>query len=231
MARKTNVAKTPKTLDDVIDAALRLAATRSWRDVRLADIADETGVSLAELRTIVPSKVAILRAMAARSDQRLLESLEKGPVEGDVHDRLFDIIMRRLELAEPYKAAIANILDAPADGAADWASLAAAMIDSQGWTLAAAGIEDAGRKEAVKRQGLALVMSRVLRVWVKDDDPGLAKTMATLDRQLRDGAKWLDRLDAPLGMAQAFANLALAMLQRRAGQTAQPDPEPDKPAE
>ena len=153
-------------------------------------------------------------------------------MEGDVHDRLFDIIMRRLELLEPHKAAVRNIVKDPADGAADWANLSAALIDSQGWTLAAAGIEEAGRREAVKRQGLALVMARTLMVWAEDDDPGLAKTMAALDRSLRDGAKWLERLDAPLAMGQAFANLALAILQRRSRSGSSPEPDqPDSGAE
>ncbi len=153
-------------------------------------------------------------------------------MEGDVHDRLFDIIMRRLELLEPHKAAVRNIVKDPADGAADWANLSAALIDSQRWTLAAAGIEEAGRREAVKRQGLAMVMARTLMVWADDDDPGLAKTMAALDRSLRDGAKWLERLDAPLAMGQAFANLALAILQRRSRSGSSPvSDQPDSGAE
>ncbi|NNE24137.1 MAG: TetR/AcrR family transcriptional regulator [Rhizobiales bacterium] len=225
MARRP---RTAKTLDDVINAALDLALTRSWRDIRLNDIAGEAGMTLAELREFVPSKIGILKALAARSDRDLLASLEKDPVEGDVHDRLFDIVMRRLELLEPHKAAFRNIISDPADGAADWATLGGALIDGQGWTLAAAGIEEAGRREGIKRQGLAMVTARTMKVWAEDDDPGLAKTMASLDRSLRDGAKWLERLDAPLAMGQAFANLALAMLRRRSQPASD---ETEKPAE
>ncbi len=209
------MAKKSKSIDHVIDAALKLATERSWRDIRLADIAGEAGITLGELRGFVSCKVGVLRALAERHDKELLASLESDPIEGDVHDRLFDIIMRRLELLDPHKAAIRNIIGDPADGAADWMVLSGALIDSQGWTLAAAGIESAGRREAVKRQGLAMVSARILNVWAHDDDPGLAKTMAALDRALRDGARWLERLDAPLAMGQAFANLALSLLQRR----------------
>lgn len=228
MVKKPKAAKSAKSVDDVINAALDLALTRSWRDIRLNDIAGEAGMTLAQLREHVPSKIGILKAIAARSDHELLQSLEKEPVEGDVHDRLFDIVMRRLELLEPHKAAFRNIIGDPADGAADWAALSAALIDSQGWTLAAAGIEEAGRREAVKRQGLAMVTTRTMKVWAEDDDPGLAKTMASLDRSLRDGAKWLQRLEAPLAMGQAFANLAFAMLRRRARPETE---ETEKPAE
>lgn len=233
MAKKSSSAKTSKTIDDVIDAALALASTRSWRDIRLVDIAGQAGMTLAQLRGLVSSKIGILKALAARNDRNLLQSLESDPVDGDIHDRLFDIVMRRLELLEPHKSALRNIINNPADGAADWANLAAALIDSQGWTLAAAGIEEAGRREAVKRQGLAMVMARTTKVWVGDEDPGLARTMASLDRSLRDGARWLERLDAPLAMGQAFANLALTMLQRRSSSAHDQDQPPagtEKPA-
>ena len=210
------MARKKKSSEDVLDAALGLAAERDWRSITLGDIATTTGVTLSELRALIASKATILEAFVARSDRELLSSLDQEPVEGDVHDRLFDIIMRRLELLEPHKAAIRNIVSDPADGTAEWSVLAGALIDSQGWTLAAAGIENTGRREAAKRHGLAILTARTLRVWANDDDPGLARTMASLDRSLRDGARWLERLDAPLAMVQSFANLALAFIQRQA---------------
>ncbi len=220
------MARKKKSTDDVLDAALNLAAERDWRGITLGDIATATGVTQAELRAIIASKADILKAFIARSDQELLSSLDKEPVEGDIHDRLFDIVMRRLELLDPHKAAIRNIVADPADGAAEWATLANALIDSQGWTLAAAGIDNTGRREGAKRHGLAMLTARTLRVWANDDDPGLARTMASLDRSLRDGAKWLERLDAPFAMVQSFANLALAFIQRQTRDRSRPD-EPD----
>ncbi|HEX2257777.1 MAG TPA: TetR/AcrR family transcriptional regulator, partial [Afifellaceae bacterium] len=40
-----------------------------------------------------------------------------------------------------------------------------------------------------RAQGLALVWARVMRVWLDDDDPGLARTMAALDRRLREAER------------------------------------------
>jgi hypothetical protein len=42
----------------------------------------------------------------------------------------------------------------------------------------------------VRAQGLALLFASVLRTWVDDDDPGLARTMAALDRALARGQRW-----------------------------------------
>jgi hypothetical protein len=42
---------------------------------------------------------------------------------------------------------------------------------------------------------LALVYARSLRTWLNDEDPGLARTMADLDRRLRDGERMVKIAD------------------------------------
>jgi hypothetical protein len=61
--------------------------------------------------------------------------------------------------------------------------------------MTAAEIGANGPKGVVRAQGLSLLFARVLCVWVKDDDPGLARTMAALDRELARGERWAGFLD------------------------------------
>jgi hypothetical protein len=42
---------------------------------------------------------------------------------------------------------------------------------------------------------MACLYADVVRVWIDDDDPGLSRTLAALDRQLARGAWWAGRLD------------------------------------
>ena len=58
--------------------------------------------------------------------------------------------------------------------------------------MTAAGISAAGPKGALRAQALTLMYVRVLSVWANDEDPGLARTMAALDREL---ARVLHRLE------------------------------------
>jgi hypothetical protein len=44
-------------------------------------------------------------------------------------------------------------------------------------------------------QGLALLYASVLRTWLDDTDPGLARTMAALDSALARGQRWSGMLD------------------------------------
>jgi hypothetical protein len=56
--------------------------------------------------------------------------------------------------------------------------------------LEAAGIGASGPRGRLRAQGAALMFARVLAVWVDDDEAGLDRTMAALDRGLASGERW-----------------------------------------
>jgi hypothetical protein len=66
---------------------------------------------------------------------------------------------------------------------------------SQAWMLNAAGIDSSGLRGAIRAQGLACLYADTMRTWLADEDPGLARTMAALDRSLSRGARWSRGLD------------------------------------
>ena len=123
--------------------------------------------------------------------------------------------MRRLEILRPHRAAIASMLDAPAGQPTGWLMLALSSATTQRWMLSAAGIEDDGPRGALKQGGLACVYARTIQVWLTDDDPGLARTMASLDRDLRSGADWLRRAETPIAICTALSGLARGLLRGR----------------
>jgi AcrR family transcriptional regulator len=171
--------------DSIIDAMMMLLATRDYTSVSLDDIAEEAGISPAELREIYDGKLAILADFSRRIDQIVLD---EGPAEGDsARDRLFEILMGRLDALAPYKDAVKNLIRAIKcdPGLACFAHRGATRSAKS--MLAAADAGNSGLFGALARQGLVLVNGEALRVWLRDDDPGLAKTMAELDRALGRG--------------------------------------------
>src|SRR5262249_59569139 len=68
-------------------------------------------------------------------------------------------------------------------------------LRSQKWMLEAAGIGAHGARGALRAQGAALMFARVLSVWVDDDEEGLDRTMAALDRGLASAERWAGFLD------------------------------------
>ena len=188
---------------------MKLAADKSWDRISMRDIAEKAKLDLADISKDVSCKADILTLLARSVDEAMLKSLADDPVEGDPHDRLFEVIMRRLEAMGEYdKQALANIIDNPVNNPADAIRLMFTAHDSINWMLTAAQIDDSGKPDMPKRAGLALVMARTVRVWLHDDDEGLSTTMASLDKSLRDGAKWLRRIEGPLALAGAFRGLA-----------------------
>ena len=83
------------------------------------------------------------------------------------------------------------------------------VLGSMRFMLEAAGIElDGGAAGTVKLQGLALAWARIVSVWLDDDDPGLSKTMAELDRELTRGERAVAGVDRLNELASPFRALA-----------------------
>ena len=201
----------------LMDAAMELAAERDWDAISLRDIAEHAGVSLAQARAHACCRGDILRRLEQRLDEALLESLEKEPPQGEAIDRLFDIIMRRLELLAPYRAAVRRLLNQPLTLLADCPLLLPGALASRQWMLAAAGVEKPGLEGKARLCGLQWVYLKALRAWVNDDDPGLSRTMATLDKALRRGEAWLKRGEAPLRALDGLRRLTQQTLCTLAG--------------
>ncbi len=212
---------TSETRERIIEAAFRLGGEKPWAELALAEIAESAGLSLAEMAAEVSGKPQILEAFSRSIDAKLLASLKDDPVEGEAHDRLFDIMLRRFELLSPYKPAIANIAKAPADGPAEWLTLLASALVTQNWMLAAADIRLKGLRGNIARLGLAKIQADVMRIWLKDDDAGLARTMAALDRKLRDGEALMRRLETPIALCSGLARAFRSFREERKSSKAQ----------
>ncbi len=183
----------------ILDAALRLAAKQGWRRTRLADIAAEAGIGLDALRRRYPSKPAIVGGLIRRTDER---ALALGPAEGSsARDRLFDMLMRRFDALAADRAGIVAVLkDLGRDPAAALCHGPRLMV-SMAWMLEAAGVSASGPLGLLRAKGLAAVYLWALRAWLADGSRDLAKTMAALDRGLRQAEAAARLLKAGPGAA------------------------------
>jgi ubiquinone biosynthesis protein COQ9 len=203
----------------IIAAALRLAAVSPWKDISLLDIAEESRLTLTDVRAEVGGKPDIVRGFVRAVDDALLRQVKR-PQEGQsTRDALFEVIMARLDLLEPHKAAVRSMIE----GADPDLRLLGGALSSQHWMLSAAGVDAEGARGAVRTLGLATLYASVLRTWLDDSDPGLARTMAALDRRLRRGERNLEMVEsvcgALTGTARRFGEL-LGGLQLRTSKPA-----------
>jgi len=184
-------ASTDEILDRAADAALRLAAERPWREIALRDIARAAGLSFAELYARAPSKAALMHRLSARLDRQALAQAEEDTADdAEAHDRLFEAVMARLDAMAPHRDALIAI--ARSDGAAAFAPrlpLTARAL------LEAAGIDTGGPRGALRVGAMTAVWLRVLQVW-RDDEGALNRTMAEIDKRLRQMRENLKRVGA-----------------------------------
>jgi AcrR family transcriptional regulator len=188
----------------IVDALLKLAAEQRFEDITISAICSEAKVSLADFRDAFPSKGAVLAGFTRRIDRAVLERAGEENPDEPAKERLFDVLMRRLDAMAPYRDALREITHYLRRDPMAALAFNQVLINSMRFMLEAAGIAHEGAAGAIKLQGLALAWARIVDVWLDDEEPGLAKTMAELDRVLTRGEKSvsaLERLDdfaAPL---------------------------------
>lgn len=207
----------------IIRAALKLAEGTPWGSLSLGAIAAEAGVSIAAMRREFADKQDILRGFTAEVDRAVLRQAEPDLTE-PARDRLFEVLMTRFDVMAPFKGALRAIARDLSGSPLHAAALAPALMTSQYWMLAAAGIDAEPPMGALRVPGLAGVYARVMRVWFDDDDPGHARTMAALDRQLRRGERAMRRLDSVCaGLARLGEGLRAARARRDRRPAAAPE--------
>jgi AcrR family transcriptional regulator len=180
----------------VVEAFMTLLADKPIEHIGLAEIAEQAGVSLADLRTMFDSKIAILAAQMKEVDRAVLAGGDGDMAEEPPRERLFDVLMRRLDALSAHKAAIRSLSRSAMRNPALAFALNGLAVRSQQWMLTAADISASGPKGMLRAQGLTLLFAQVLRTWVDDDgEDGNARTMAALDRALARGQRLSGFLD------------------------------------
>jgi len=215
MARKPEATTPADPRSTIIEALLALAAEKPWNEFGLPEVAEKAGLSLAQLRGHFPSRGAILSAFVRRTDMAVLDGVDEGMANEPARERLFDVLMQRLAVLKPHRAAVACVAESLRHDPLALAAWNKVMVNSMQWMLVAADIGAEGPAGALRAQGLALAWSRVLKVWLHDDDSGIARTMTEIDRQLRAGERWMERADDLFSVLRPFRKMAERARERR----------------
>ena len=172
--------------------AFDLAGEVGWPRMRIAEAARRAGLPLDRARRRLPGKIALLMLLGRTADE---SALAHAMTEGSPRDRLFDLLMQRLEIFQAHRAGVRALLRAlPAEPPLALL-LTAATTRSMAWMLEAADVSSAGPRGCLRVQGLVGVWLWAVRAWDRDDTPDLSGTMAALDTALgraERAAGWLE---------------------------------------
>ncbi|KAB2886551.1 MAG: TetR/AcrR family transcriptional regulator [Pseudorhodoplanes sp.] len=208
--------------EKILEGFMALLAEHRFERIGLGDIARASGISLSQLRREFSSPVAIVAAYMKEIDLKVLSGGDADMAEESPREKLFDVLMRRLDLLAPHKRAIRSLLRSAACNPPLALVLAGFGAQSQRWMLAASDIDSAGLKGMMRAQGLTMLFACVLRTWVDDEDPGLARTMAVLDRELSRGQRWSGCLDRLCAIPEGLSRIGSPRPRRRRGRDGDP---------
>src|SRR5215211_3142357 len=86
-----------KSEPDLISLAFQLVGERGWRNFSFTELARRAGVPLARVYAELPDRSAILRGLGRRLDGQT------------PRERVFELMMRRLDAMAPYKDGLRTI--------------------------------------------------------------------------------------------------------------------------
>jgi AcrR family transcriptional regulator len=170
---------------DLLKSAFALLAEVGLRRLSMVEVARRAGVDAAAVYRELGGRRGLLGALSRRLDEAMLE-VEAGDLEGlPPRDRVFELMMARLEAMVPYRDGLERLArDAGGDPCLVLATLCR-LDRSLAWLQDAAGLRASGLRARVHRRALGAAYLQTLRVWRRDDAADLGRTMAELDRQLR----------------------------------------------
>ena len=105
-------ADTSISCDEILDTALRLGADKKhWEDLQLYEVADELGISLAQLNQCFSQKDVLTDALYDRADQIMLEHCTKDKMSPlTMRQRLHLAIMTWLDSLAPHRVIARQML-------------------------------------------------------------------------------------------------------------------------
>jgi hypothetical protein len=181
----------PALRRDLARAALSFAASAPWREATLAKLALAAGRPVSDFYGASVGEAADCADEAF--DRAIAENLDQLDPSQSVRDRLFELIMRRFEAMEPHRAAVLAMEQGQDRDPALMAAAHQRHVRCARWVLALAGLEADGMTGQARAQGLGVIIGQARAAWRGDDAGDFAKTMASLDKNLRRAEEMFGR--------------------------------------
>lgn len=177
--------KSPQTvIEKGVKAALELAGEKGWAALTLKEIAEKAKLELSDFHGLA-DKSDLADAVEPFFDKAM--SAEALDMEEAPRTRLFEAVMLRFEAMEDYRAGLISLMKHRETSPQRLLELASARKTSAEWALVCAGLD--GSRDApliLKSVNVAFAMAMAERAWRKETSADFTRTMAALDKALRE---------------------------------------------
>lgn len=184
---------------DLLDAVMAEIARTGLRDLDRTAVARRAGVSVAAVYDAFPTRASVLAALGRRLDRAMLDFPPEELDPLTPRERLFELIMRRLDAALPWRPGLRRMVR-EMRGEPRFLLQSLCNLDRTAeWLLEIAGLPVSGVRRLVLEAALLRVYARTFETWLRDESEDLARTLATLDRGLGRFFQLAGRVATPRG--------------------------------
>jgi AcrR family transcriptional regulator len=185
MAKQDRAKRDQTGAPDLLVTAFELIAEHGWSRLSLIAVGKRAGVPPAVVYRELPGRAAVLRALSRRIDEAMLAFDEAELAGLPPRDRVFELLMRRLEALVPFRPGLERLARGGRCDPCLLLATACRLERSLAWLQDAAGLRRSGLRARLARRALGAAYLQTIRVWFKDEAADLGQTMAELDKQLR----------------------------------------------
>lgn len=170
--------------DKMIDAALDLAASKSWSEISFEEIVEKAGVALDDAYEYFDDKDDVLAVYGRKIDRMMIENIGETSHDLSHREQIFDVLMERFDIVNDRREAVISIVSS-FKGDPKKAVLSLPHLGrSMNRVLELCDISTEGFVGCARVTAVTGIYLYALRTWMEDDSADLAKTMATLDQAL-----------------------------------------------
>lgn len=190
---------TPLTCDLILDTALRLGgAKKHWEDLQLHEVANELGISLAELNDCFPQKDALTDALFDRADRYVLQHCTREAMLAlSMRERLQSAIMMWLECLAPHRVIARQMLKYKLEFGHVHLQVLGLMRISRTvqWFRQVCICDATDTRRIVEEVVLSSIYVMTFTFWLWDDSANQQRTRDKLDSLLEKAENGADLLD------------------------------------
>lgn len=170
--------------EKAFEACLHTIENEGWKAFSFAKASQASSIPLNVFYAHFVSPVDVMIYLFRKIDDEVLKNLSLSEEPLSPKDRLFDILMARLDAAQRYKPVLKIFYREWIFAPEETPSFLCQGFSSMAWMLEAAGLDSRGLKGFLRIQGLMTLYLLMLRTWLEDESPDMGKTMVFLDKGL-----------------------------------------------
>lgn len=184
------------TPDQIVDSAILLAEGSRWEAVRLYQVAEVLGISLADVHVHFREKEDLVEAWFDRADNMMLRAAQDTEFEAlSSRERLQHLIMTWLDALAPHRPVTRQMILGKLEPGHLHIQIPGLLRISRTvqWIREAAHRDAVAVRRALEETTLTSIYVATFVYWMSDDSSGSQKTRRFLDRSL-GAAERMDRL-------------------------------------